>query len=232
MPELGKRKKTYKCKFCKKAFSKESTLVSHMCTKKQRTADKNSVGSRLGFRVFQRYYEMTTNSKKPKTFESFVDSRMYMDFVKFGRYLVELDPINTDMFIDFIIRNGVKLNQWRTDYVYETYLEDLMGREPPEKGLERTIVFMSKWAENNDCEYTEFFQNVSTNEAAYYIKAGKISPWVLYLSDQAWDLVSKFNEEQYAMVEAIIDPGAWANRIMKKTEDVKFIKATLQAAGI
>lgn len=203
-----------------------------MCTKKKRFADKDTVGARVGFRVFQRYYELTTNAKKPKTLDSFIDSRMYMDFTKFGRYLADLDPVNTNDFIDFIIRNGVKLRDWRTDYVYETYLEDLMRKEPPEKGLERTIVFLSKWAEENNREFQNFFRQISTIEASFYIKAGRISPWVLYLADSADELLSNFNDEQYGMIEAIIDPSIWSKRITKKSDDVKFIRETLKAAGL
>lgn len=231
-PVLGARKKQHKCKYCKRAFSKEETLVSHMCTKKKRFADKDSIGPRVGFRVFQRYYELTTSSKKPKTLESFIDSRMYMDFAKFGRYLADLDPINTDMFIDFIIKNGVKLRDWRTDFVYESYLEDLMRKEPPEKGLERTIVFLSKWAEENNGEFQNFFREVSTIEASFYIKAGRISPWVLYLADSAGDLLSEFNDEQYGMIETIIDPGVWTKRMTKNPTDVRFIRDTLKVAGL
>lgn len=230
--KLGQRKKTFKCKYCKRAFSKEATLVSHMCAKKKRFADKDSIGPRVGFRVFQRYYELTTNSKKPKTLESFIDSRMYVDFAKFGRYIADLDPVNKDAFVDFIIKNGVKLRDWRTDYVYETYLEDLMRKEPPEKGLERTIVFLSKWAEENDCVFNDFFRKINPIEASFYIKAGRISPWVLYLAESADDLLAQFNDEQYGMIENIIDPSIWTKRITKNTDDTKFIKETLKVAGL
>jgi hypothetical protein len=203
-----------------------------MCPKKKRFAEKDNIGSRLGFRVFQRFFALTTNSKKEKTFDDFIDSRYYVSFVKFGRHLVQLNPINTNDFVDFVIRNGVKLNDWQKDYVYETYLQDLVSKEPPEKGLERTIVFMNEWADENNCTYDQFFSVIPTTEAAYLIKTGRISPWVLYLSESAGNLLDQFNDEQYNMIKAIIDPSVWTKRIQKHSEDVKFIKETLKVAGI
>jgi len=203
-----------------------------MCPKKRRVTDKDSVGSRMGFRVFQRFYELTTNSKKVKTFDDFIDSKYYIAFVKFGRHLVELDPINCNDFVDFVIKNGVKLNDWSKDYVYETYLEDYMRREPPDRALERTIIFLNKWGTDNDCAYSDFFRLATPSEAAYFIKTGKVSPWVLYLSASADTMWDKFNDEQYAMIETIINPGVWKARIMKNAEDKEFIAGALEAAGL
>jgi hypothetical protein len=203
-----------------------------MCPKKRRYADRDSIGSRLGFRVFQRFFELTTTAKNPKSFEDFIDSQYYTAFVKFGRHLAELNPINTDNFVDFVIKNSVKLKDWQKDYVYETYLVELMKKEPPERALERTMLFFTEWAEESGNNFNDFFRSATTQEAVYYLKTGKISPWVLYLAPSADGLMDRFNEEQYAMIEPIINPGIWTSRITKNQEDVKFIKTVLNEAGL
>lgn len=220
------------CKFCKKGFSSEKTLSSHMCVKKRRFTDKDTPGARLGFRVFQRFYELTTQSKKPKAVMDFIDSTYYNDFVKFGRNLVEINPLAPDQFIDFVIKNGIKLKSWTAPYVYETFLSEYIKKEPAEKAVERTIVEMDAWATMHDTEFKYFFRDVSEVEATYLIKSGKISPWILYLADSSELLLSRLNEEQGAIISTAIDPTTWHKIFQRKIDDVKFVKDVISKAGL
>lgn len=222
----------FNCKYCNKSFVQEKTLASHMCPKKQRFVDKDSFGSRFGFRVYQRFYELTTSAKTPKTFEDFIESTYYLSFVKFGRYIAQLDPIDPESFVDFVIKNGVKLAQWQAPFVYETYLIEILKKEPAERGIERTFVFLEEWAKENKCDYKDFFKLVPPTEATYLIKTGRISPWLLYLADSAESLFNSLNQEQFKIIEPIIDPGEWSKKIKKNGDDVAFIKQLVAAAGM
>ena len=203
-----------------------------MCPKKRRMAEKDNLSSRLGFRVFQRFYEMTTAGQQPKTFEQFINSKYYTDFVKFGRHLGHRDAIDTERFIDFVIKNGVKLRDWRKDFVYESFLQELMNKEPAERALERTLLTMSTWATENNTTFNKFFDDVSTNEATHIIRSGRISPWVLYLSESAGSLLSRMSTEQGDMISEIINPSIWQARFHKKQDDVQFVIEVLEAAGL
>lgn len=222
----------HSCKFCNKQFRQERTIASHMCVKKRRHIDKDSVGSRLGFTVFCRFYELTTTCKKPKTFSDFVDSNYYSEFVKFGRHLVALNPIDINNFVDFVIKNGTKLKDWSKDYVYETYLHELTKKEPADRALERTILEMQTWANVNNEEYYDFFRKVNANEATYLIRCGKISPWVLYLAESADELFSRLNQEQGSIIQTAINPQIWHAKFALRKSDVDFVQTVLSSAGI
>jgi hypothetical protein len=203
-----------------------------MCPKKKHMAEKNTLSSRLGFRVFQRFYELTTTQKNPKTFEDFVGSQYYKDFVKFGRYLGQRDAIDTEKFKDFVITNGVKLRDWTKPHVYETFLQDLMKKEPAERALERTIITLNEWAEENNTTFNKFFEEVTTTEATHIIQAGRISPWVLYLSEEAGKLLGRMNREQGNLISAVIDPNIWKVRFANRPDDVDFVIDVLDKAGL
>lgn len=222
----------YECKFCGKKFHKETTLNTHVCVKKQRHQDINSAGSRFGFRTYQRFYELTMNSQKARTHSDFIDSQYYIDFVKFGNHVALLKPVFPEKFIEFVIMNGVKLKDWTKDFVYDTYIEDFIKKEPAMSAVERTINEITEWCETNKVEFSKFFSSISTNEAAYLIKTGKISPWVLYLCAGGADLMNRFNEEHGAMMHNIIDPGFWLRRFKKEADDVDHIKSVLEAANL
>ena len=65
---------TFHCEFCKKDFSYEKSLINHMCEKKRRWLWRDERYIRLGFTAFQKFYELTLRSKKPKTYREFMDS--------------------------------------------------------------------------------------------------------------------------------------------------------------
>lgn len=232
--ENNKKKmlQNYECKFCGAKFHREVTLSTHMCVKKQRYLDSDNAGVRMGFRVFQRFYEISVNSKKPKTLQEFIDSSYYTGFAKFGHYLVALKPLYIDQFIDSLIKNSVPLVDWTNEIVYYTYVADLVKREPADAGTERTITEIAAWCESNNAEFSEFFLKISANEAAHMIRGGKISPWVLYLSRTGGDLLDRFNADHAKIIGTVIDAGFWMKKFKNNEEDVEFIKNLLDQAGI
>lgn len=220
------------CRFCEIKFHKASTAAIHMCVKKRRHMDINSAGSRFGFRVFQRFYELTMKTKKLKSIDDFINSSYYIDFVKFGNYLALLKPIHPDRYIDFVLMNGVKLKDWTKDFVYDTYIESFIKKEPALDATERTITEIIDWCEKNNGNFGNFFCEISVHEASYLIKTGRISPWVLYLANSGSNLESRFTEDHMNIIGNIIDPGFWMRKFKKFDEDVTYIKTLLKQSGL
>ena len=222
----------YACGFCKRSFRNERTLSAHMCTKKRRKLDEGNVASRIGLHLFQRFYELNTPTKRPKTFDEFIDSRYYTSFVKFARHLMDLRPVDQGRFIDFVFQNGIKDRDWCKDKVYEAYIVDLLSKEPASRGLERSIKTMNEWAEKSGHPYNEFFLHVAPAEATHLVKMGKISPWVLYLAETSDHLWSRLSSEQAEIVSGVIDPKIWRAKFELKKDDCTFSREVLREAGI
>jgi hypothetical protein len=222
----------FDCKFCGKKFTKVSTLSAHLCAVKKRFLDQDSIGSKLGFRVFQKVYEFNTSQKNPKTIEDFITSPHYLSFVKFGRYLVELNPIDCDQFVEFVIKNAIPIDKWRSEEVYTLYLSEFTKSEKPERAVERTILELEAWAREHKTEYTKFFEEVIPNEAVWLIRSGRISPWVLYLAQTSDKLFNRISSEQSHLIEKAINPAKWQTQFMLKKDDVKFIKEILKVAAL
>ena len=226
------RKQENVCQYCKKAFEKLTTLTTHMCVKKRRHMEIDTPASRFGFRTFQRFYDITMAAKKPKTTQEFIESDFYIDFVKFGNHIANLKPVYPEKFIDFVIRNGVKLKDWTKDYVYYTYVEDLVKKEPADAATDRTITEIVEWTTANKVEFSDFFNRISANEAAHMVRAGKISPWVLYLSESGGSLMDSFTADHTPIIGDIIEPGVWMRKFKQNSDDVDYIKSLLEQAGL
>ena len=203
-----------------------------MCVKKRRHLDKDNVASRMGLELYRRYFELNTATKNAKTIEQFIESRYYKSFIKFARRLMDLRPVDQARFIDYVFRNGVKDRDWCKDSVYESYIVDLLSKEPASRGLERSIKTMEQWGSDHDVPFNMFFAQVSPSEATHLVKMGKISPWVLYLaetSDLLWDRLS---DEQASIISSVVDPKVWRVKFEIKKDDCSFTRDILREAHI
>lgn len=220
------------CKWCGKNFKSERTLSVHMCVKKRRYADKDMTHVRLGYRVFQMFYELNTTVSKSKSIEDFITSQYYEGFVKFGRSCVRNEYLEPEKFAEWLIKNGKKLKDWCSDAIYDEFLLEYVKKESGMRALERNIIYLSKWAEENECMWQEYFTKVSPSRAVYDIRSAKISPWLLYLSNTGDQLLHNLNSEQVKMIQHIIDAPFWMQLFTKNKEEVREIKKTCEIAGI
>jgi hypothetical protein len=220
------------CKWCEKVFRNERTLAAHLCPKKRRWADREMTHVRLGYRVFQMFYELNTVAAKPKSMEDFIRSQYYEGFVKFGRSCVRNEYLEPEKFAEWLIKTGKKLSDWCKDSVYNTYLLEYVKKETGMRALERSILYLAEWAKINDSRWQDYFITVPTPRAVYDIRAAKISPWLIYLSDTGGQLLTRFNDEQIKMIEDIIDAKFWMKVFGKNVEEVEAVKSACEAAEI
>jgi len=221
-----------KCGYCEREFVREQTLAVHMCEQKRRHMVKGDRHVQLGFRAYQNFYSNNTNTKNDKTYDEFADSKYYKAFVKFGKYILDINAINPEAFIDFVLRMGVRIDDWSKDSVYNEYICDLMKRESVDRAVERSIILMQEWSAECNEEWTNFFNKVSTNMSVHMIKSGRISPWILYSCSGAQKLLDRMSEEQIQMIADYIEPSYWQKKISTNEKDSAWVEHVFKEAGI
>jgi hypothetical protein len=223
------------CEFCKREFHKELTLINHSCEKKRRWFVRDDTEARLAFMAWSRFYELNSQLKKQgtkRTHREFIDSRYYIAFIKFAKQVIDLNAISPDKFVDYVIKNNLPLDKWTHDAVYEKYVDETIKTESPEDALARTIELMKQWSEQTGNEWFDFFRHVNTNQAAAWVKNGKISPWVLYNADSADDLLTRCNQEQISIIAKMAKPAPWKVKFNRDKDSADWIRDTLRKAGV
>ena len=104
-----------KCPYCGKEFSRERTLQVHMCEPKRRHLQRNEKWVQNAFIVFQRFFQIHQHGGKEKTYDDFCKSPYYNAFVKFGRFMMHINPLYPDKYIDYVILSKIKLDHWARD---------------------------------------------------------------------------------------------------------------------
>ena len=222
----------FKCEYCNKSFKRERTLSVHVCEPKRRALQKDSKHVQLAFRAYQLFYKIGTNAKKEKTYEEFSSGQYYNAFVKFGSYCIDLKIDDVTNFVTYLIKDQIPIDRWASDIHFNKWIKQRLKSESVDRAVERTVLFMQEWGEDNANEWNTYFDVVPSNLAVFHICAGKISPWVLYVSQRAQGLLDRLNEEQIKMIIEYIDPHHWQIKIKRNQKDFDWVEKLLTNADL
>ncbi len=220
------------CEFCKKSFFNETLFMKHNCTKKQRWLLRDELESKTALLAWNRFYELTSSTKKDRPYREFIDSKFYIAFIKFIKHMKSLNVIEPAKFIDYVIKNSIPIDKWTQDWVYEQYVTELTKKETPDKALERNIMLMNEWSNTTGEPWYDFFRKVNPNQAVYWIKTGRLSPWIVYNVDSAVSFFSRCNEEQLNIIMKYAALGPWKVKFHNNKDDCQFIRETLKNSGM
>ena len=229
---MSSSEKPYVCQYCGAGFTREKTLAVHMCEQKRRALQKNEKRVQLGLYAFNQFYKLSAGSKKDKTYDDFCKSPYYNAFVKFGSFVNNVRPLYPEKYVDYVVTSGVKLDHWCREEMYEKYALELIKKEGVQTALERSVITMMDWADENNSVWNHYFYYVSLNRAIYHIKDGKVSPWLILNCKSGKQMMSKFNDEQLSIIYNVMDPQHWARRFKRQISDVETVKEVVRESNL
>lgn len=224
-------KPTYGCDFCGRSFLRESTIAKHLCEYKQRWMNKDLQGNRIGFQAWLQFYKKNTSNKKKRTYEEFIKSAYYTAFVKFGIYCSDSNVLNVSRYVDWLLKNQIRLDTWNTDSNYTKFLIEYLREEDPLDAIARSIETTQKLAEVESVLTKDVLRYGNKNRICYSITTGKISPWMLYQSESGTKFLDELDNTQVKMIIDYINPELWAIKFKRTTDKVNEVKELLGAAG-
>lgn len=220
------------CIHCKKKFMQPKTLIAHMCERKRRALQRDEKRVQAGFMAYNRFWQLTQNANKPKTYDEFADGSYYNAFVKFGSFINNVNPLYPDKFIDYVIKSGEKLDNWCKDKLYEKYLFDTLKTEPVESAVQRSLDTMMKWADEYDANFAHYFIYVSLNKAVHDILNGHISCWLILNSKTGKEMIQKMNDEQLSMIAPAFDVKFWLKKFKEHPADTALVLEICEEIGL
>lgn len=224
---------TYKCKFCKKDFVRESTLMSHVCEKKRRKTNEQDKQNRIAYQCWLLFRRMTiANVKNDKPYDDFIDNRYFTDFMKLSKHIIDLTIDKPEEFVKFLIDHSIKLNDWTKAVVYETYIKERTKKETVERAVERSLLNMKSWAERTNNNWHEYFIKVNTVDAVQDIRMGRMSPWCTFSTDQGSRLIDRLEPGQVEALIDYIEPQSWRIKVKRHQNDAEWVQKVFNEAEI
>jgi len=87
---------------------------------------------------------------------------------------------------------------------------------------------MNEWAESENKNWTDYWTHANVNQIVFHICSGRISPWVIYSSTTAQDLLDKMNNDQLGLIVEYIDPTYWQRKLKTHAEDFAWVEGILK----
>lgn len=222
---------TFSCEHCKKTFIRETSIAAHLCEPKRRYLAKDEAGVRLGFQAYIKFYETMQGSARNKDYHNFCESAYYKAFVKFGRYCVNTNVINPAQFMNWLLKNNKKIDNWCSDKIYTEYLIQHLLVEAVDDALARAIEYSMDWEEKTKNPAKDVLRYGNTNAVCYAVAAGRLSPWVIYNSNSGVEFLGQLSTEQVAMIWPYINSDAWQKKFNNYPADQEYARDILTKAG-
>lgn len=221
----------YGCEFCKREFTRESTIAKHICEYKHRWLEKDRRGNQIGFQSWVQFYHKNTGSRKHNTYHEFIKSAYYIAFAKFGTFCVDINALNVSRFVDWLLKNQIKIDSWCSDSTYTRYLIEYLRHEDHMDAIARSIETTIEKAAEEGIQSCDYLRYGNVNKICYQITLGKISPWLLYQSDSGMKFLDNLTPDRVSIIIDYINPELWALKFKKNPDDTRQVKEILDAGG-
>jgi hypothetical protein len=224
--------KPHVCEFCHKPFSKESTLISHVCENKRRWQNQNVSYVRKGFHAYHIFYQSLKPGKilTLPTYQQFSASNYYTAFTKFGSWCEENQIQEFVHFVNWLLKHNIKLDTWCDLNKYHEFLQELINDENPHQALQRSLSTITAWSQDSGNPWNEFFGLAHPNIIVNWTLQGKISPWLIYNCNSALKFLEKCSPEQLNMIQSHAPIRKWKVKFMRMNEHAEIIRQTLEQA--
>jgi hypothetical protein len=130
---------------------------------------------------------------------------------------VDLKAVEPEEFIRYICQSKVPIDKWCLDEHYLEYVRLLNKFESPDRAVERTLLLAESWANREGYAITDFFRKIATPQAVMWLMSGRISPWVIFNCESGQELISRFSDEQYALLEKAVDIKFWKKKFSPRS---------------
>jgi hypothetical protein len=179
----------------------------------------------------QFYSKHSMSKTKNKTVEEFISSPYYIAFAKFGSYCVDVKVIHIPRYVDWLLKEQIKLDDWNSDKVYTRFLCEYLRTEDAFDAIYRGVEYCTTLAELEEIQPNDVFRYVNPNRICHAITNGKISPWMLFQSDSGIRFLETLNDNQVIMINDYISPEQWALKFHREPDVTRKIRDTLKDAG-
>lgn len=221
---------TYVCRSCHKNFVRERAYMDHECTRMKKEKELKSVNGQTAWYYYQKW--MMEKKRMPPSAEAFMDSKLFRTFMNFTAFVKKTNLPLPNKFIWFMVKKEYPPTMWMTDEVYSQYLSFIDLKMPPVEQAKSSINTILDYADALDIDPSEVFNNLNPNELIHLVRIRKLSPWLLIFSGQFKKLFASFNEEQQSILETLIKPETWDDKMSKNKVEIETIKKYVMELGI
>lgn len=213
------QKPQYVCDKCHKVYVREKSYMNHECKQMKRETEIKTPTGQAAWG----YYQLWMRYKKriPPSASAFITSNYYRTFINFVEFSIKVKLPFPEKFIWYMVNKDYPPTMWINDEVYVQYINFIDNELDPLVQVTTSMQTLLSYADSKQIDVSEVFTVIPTNELLYLIRLRKLSPWILLLSKKFKVLVSSLTLEQQMILETLIRPEYWGDKIINTPSSVK-----------
>ena len=223
---------TYECKWCHRVFSKESIVSAHMCEPRRRWQQKDTAHARLGLQAYLTIQQYFHGTKVTKTEEDFRTSDYYMACVKWGRFVISCNCLDTTEYLNWLLKLNVSIDQWNSEAVYDSWLQQRVFLEDAWDAVDRSINCMMQWAEEMVEDYRDYFKKAQHARIITDVRKTLVSGWVVLCSESGRSWLTSLEQSDLDLVWGWLDVPRWQVKLDRSPDTMQKITAICTEAGL
>ena len=222
------------CNKCHRVYVREHAFMNHKCKQmKHEDEFKTIVGQSAWI-----YYQMWMKCKRrPIDLDNpsiFLSSSFFTTFIKFTKFIQKTKLPVPDKFIWLMVKKDIPPKMWTRDDVYSMYMDFIDSAMDPLVQIQTSINTLFDKSDIHNVDVSNVFEKIPPNELLHLIRLRQLSPWLLLFSKSFGVVIkNKMSSEQRIILETLIRPEYWGEKIGKLSPDTKEkIKQCVSELGI
>lgn len=222
----------YTCRYCHNVFVIESRYMAHKCKQMKREEEFQSPIGQTAWH----YYTLWMREQKrmpPRDGASFMASKFFRTFITFVEFARKVNLPRPEKFIWFMVQKTFAPTMWTSNEVYTLYLEFLDRRVPPMEQAQMSIKSLFQFADKHEIDVSEVFTKMTLPDLTQMVLTRRLSPWLLLCSRKFKKfVVESATPEQQVILNNIIRPEYWAEKMEEHPDDLANIKVLVKEMGL
>lgn len=203
----------FTCKFCNKGFVLEQRFLAHRCEEMIRDEQIRTPLGQAALSYYQLWFKqqrrMVPNTK------AFVESRFYKTFIKFAEFVQYVKLPMPHVFIGLMISKKFQPSMWCMDEVYGMYLNYLDTKMAPFDRVKLCAKTLMNLADRRGIDVSNIFDVLTPSEVIHGIQTRIFTPWLFLFSTKFLQFYENIEGESKDILERLISPESWMERIAK-----------------
>lgn len=220
---MTKSPEGYTCDFCGNVIKREANFFKHRCKEMIRDEELRSVRGQTAFRFYS--YWLSKKKRGKYNIKTFGQSKYFSIFYKFVDWAKKVKLPDRELYIRFTILKDYPPSMWMENAVYVQFLDWIDNKWSADDHFRQTFNTLKAISNAADCELGQALEQLHPNEVLVYVRARKLSPWVLLKMSSFKRMFKGLNPEQRLIFEQTIRPIHWGKILQdpSKAEDNEII---------
>lgn len=233
LPEKKQRKKresNYVCQYCETAFVMESAFLDHVCTQMQRSYKMKTTEGMAAWLTYAAWIKAQGRKVPPQA--GFLTSKFYQSFIKFAEFARSVKNIDVERYVRDMVKLNIPPVIWTNTAIYDEWVRTSTKETSPIKLVQSSTLFILSYCDDNKIDVSDLFTIVNSPELSQWVRAGNVSPWLLFGSPKFREWLSKLDEEDRKNVMRVMDPTEWLPKLKANPNTLAKIKQIVTEVGL